>query len=114
MVRSKWVLVAVVLAVLAGAGAIWWIMTAPERMVRQRVLDVLIDPSSAEFKDVKYFSSKDVGCGFVNSKNRMGGMVGFKTFIAFPDGRVRFDADPGDPDYGSWIDLLIENCAEKQ
>lgn len=110
--RSKAVFVVGTLAVLLIGGVAWWAVGSKSRMVKERVMAVLVDPSSAEFRDVQYFTRNDVGCGFVNSKNRMGGMVGFKVFIAFPDGTVRFASDPGDPDYSTWVDLMLANCSE--
>lgn len=40
----------------------------------------LIDPSSAQFRDVRW--NDETVCGEVNAKNRMGGYVGFKQFYA--------------------------------
>ena len=45
----------------------------------QRVKELLVDPSSAEFSDV--YSKDGITCGFVNSKNRVGGFTGPQPFI---------------------------------
>ena len=42
------------------------------------IKDILIDPESAQFTDLKYYKSSNFVCGKVNSKNRMGGYVGAK------------------------------------
>lgn len=44
----------------------------------------LIDPFSAKFRDVKVINFKGgkVVCGKVNSKNSLGGYVGYQNFIA--------------------------------
>ena len=40
----------------------------------------LIDPNSADFRNV-FVSKSGVVCGEVNSKNRLGGYVGFRAFF---------------------------------
>ncbi len=55
------------------------------------VKDQLIDPASAKFSEI---STKDgVTCGVVNSKNRMGGYTGPRTFL-YKDGSVYFVDEP--------------------
>lgn len=49
------------------------------------VKNELIDPASAQFKSQKGF------CGEVNSKNKMGGYVGFKRFIVLSPKNVLFE-----------------------
>ncbi len=46
---------------------------------KERVKELLIDPSSAEFSDV--YTTNGVTCGFVNAKNRMGGFTRAQVFI---------------------------------
>lgn len=50
----------------------------------------LIDPDSAQFRGVKIIRSdgKIVVCGQVNSKNRMGGYIGYQNFIAGTKGFI--------------------------
>jgi hypothetical protein len=47
---------------------------------KQLAAAVLIDPTSAQFRDVHHY--RHVVCGQVNGKNRMGAYVGFSRFIA--------------------------------
>ena len=51
------------------------------------MLSYLVDPQSAQFSDVN--TSGGATCGLVNSKNRMGGYTGQKSFIV-REGRVSF------------------------
>lgn len=53
--------------------------------VQEIVKNDLIDPVSAQFKNQKGF------CGEVNSKNKMGGYVGFKKFIVLSPTSVFFE-----------------------
>ena len=50
----------------------------------------LIDPSSVQYRNVVAYS-ENVVCGEVNSKNRLGGYVGFKPFV-YREGTVALDA----------------------
>lgn len=97
--------------VVALAAAFWWFKTADERMVKDRVREALSDPDSAEFKDVAFFKKHDVGCGFVNARNKMGGMVGFRVFIALPDGVVHIAPEVSDPRHAKWVDMLLTYCS---
>ena len=54
------------------------------------VKDLLIDPGSAQFSDVT--TQNEVTCGFVNSKNRMGGYVGRTAFL-YEKGIARLASD---------------------
>jgi len=49
--------------------------------IKSIVKERLIDGESAQFTDLKYYKSTNVGCGFVNAKNKMGGYVGKKKFV---------------------------------
>jgi hypothetical protein len=53
----------------------------------------LIDPSSAQFRDLKV--NGDMVCGEINGKNRMGAYVGFKRFFA----RVNSKTSMIDPEF---------------
>ena len=68
----------------------WWISMKPVTGVENAVREALNDPESARFKGVRFYKNTGAGCGFVNSKNRMGGYVGDQLFIRFADGEVRF------------------------
>ena len=50
------------------------------RIAKEVAARELIDPSSAQFRDLKV--RDDVVCGEINAKNRMGAYVGFKRFYA--------------------------------
>ncbi len=47
---------------------------------KKAVERLLTDPSSVQYRDLK-IHSEDVVCGEVNAKNRLGGYVGFRSFI---------------------------------
>ena len=55
-----------------------------------RVKKQLIDPDSAKFSGVEKYDSGAV-CGYVNSKNRMGGFVGDRGFLQKANGGVLID-----------------------
>lgn len=99
-----------VLVAIAAAGTWWWMQANQAATVKARVLHVLSDPSSAEFKTVEYNARHGTGCGFVNARNRLGGMVGFTAFIAYPDGEVRFEPPFSDPGHGGWHDQAVVYC----
>lgn len=52
-----------------------------------RVLSQLNDPGSASFQDVTIRGGSTV-CGKVNSKNKLGGYVGFQDFASSPEGTL--------------------------
>jgi len=57
------------------------------RMAKEAVTKNLKDPSSADFRNVRWVSGGDV-CGEVNAKNSFGGYAGFQRFswtIIVPD-----------------------------
>lgn len=66
-----------------------------ERAAQKEVADRLLDPSSAEFRNVESFDVAGVPytCGEVNANNAMGGKTGFKVFAHKP-GKVLIDG-PG-------------------
>lgn len=57
--------------------------------VKSEIKSVLIDPSSAEFRSITVFKNGNY-CGEVNSKNRMGGYVGYKAFSKV-DGKIEIE-----------------------
>lgn len=72
-------------------------------LARQRIIDLLKDPESARFKEV-YVARDGVSiCGAVNSKNSMGGYVGFQRFIIDENDSLFFD-DSG-PSFPGLIDM---------
>lgn len=60
-----------------------------EQELKQTVTRKLIDPMSAQFRDLRVLKRPKTGdpvlCGEVNAKNRMGGYVGFRPFVAAKD-----------------------------
>lgn len=60
--------------------------------VETAVKDKLTDPDSAKFSEI--LTKDGVTCGVVNSKNRMGGYSGPRTFL-YKQGSVYFVDDPG-------------------
>lgn len=81
--------------------------------LKEAVKNELVDPDSAKFKDIYVNRKTKVGCGQVNSKNKMGGYAGSRFFIVYANGRVVFD-DPSwkDPlDQGkNFADVLVAIC----
>ena len=63
----------------SGAFLLFLLFGCSQQKAESRVKELLIDPSSAEFSDV--YTKNDVTCGFVNSKNRLGGFTGPRVFI---------------------------------
>jgi len=75
--RNVLVSLCLFMAVLVG-GYIWY--TQPEPGWQQRLVSNLNDPESAQIRDVKISKVTGWICGQINSKNEMGGYVGFKVF----------------------------------
>ncbi|SFC32519.1 hypothetical protein SAMN05216344_11416 [Polaromonas sp. OV174] len=98
-----------------------------EAQAKARITERMIDPKSTEFRNVKayigvaarnFYSVEDasgppvidVVCGEVNSKNRMGGYVGFKPFYWTRDGKV---ALPESDNFEKVLStLVIRSCAK--
>ncbi len=77
--------------------------SACENQAHKSVREALIDPESANFRDVKVCTgNKSITTGEVNAKNRMGAYGGFKPFFVQYD--IVYFAD--DPNFSR----LIEHC----
>lgn len=67
---------------------------------RARAIDVvkanLVDPYTAIFSEVIFSKKTGHTCGYVNSKNRMGGYVGNELFVVESDGSVHFEPPEAD------------------
>jgi hypothetical protein len=80
----------------------------------EALFDGLNDSDSAKLKNVEFFKSNGVLCGYVNAKNRMGAYVGFTQFIASKDGQVRFEVSaanpnlPSSPEYGEHLKKRLD------
>lgn len=57
------------------------------------VADLLIDPTSPLFTEVKATRATDAVCGYVNGKNRLGAYVGKKRFVWVRGGQAIIEAD---------------------
>lgn len=77
----------------AAFGTWWYIKVRPIDAIQKHVRSKLKDPASAQFENIQFDAKSDIGCGAVNGKNAMGGYVGFKSFIAWPDGNVMIQPD---------------------
>ena len=66
-------------------GTVFW----DTRIVKDRVAQLMIDPASAQFRDVHTSRFSGNGstslCGEVNAKNRMGAYAGFNRFFWQPN-----------------------------
>ncbi len=77
-----------VLLVAAGIGGYFYY---PIYTIQEVVRKPLLDPESAQFSEVRFYRSTGYGCGYVNAKNKVGGYVGRKQFVASLDGEVVID-----------------------
>lgn len=96
--NAVWALVGAGLAAGAFVGHRFWseqrAKASPEAMVMEMVRQSLNDPESARFENVTFNPTTKFGCGLVNAKNRMGGYVGFTSFMMYePDGSVQFEPE---------------------
>jgi hypothetical protein len=100
---KKWLVLSVVGVAVATAGVLafkwdeWFVW--PE--MRTGVLSLLVDPGSAQFRNEK--AGDGYLCGEVNSRNSMGGFVGYARFISSKhahalDGYPVYTWSPGTPD----------------
>lgn len=82
---------------------------SPSREIEDAAVEIvryrLVDPDSAKFKNVAYRSGIGV-CGQVNSKNRMGGYVGFKTFVVEESGLLLMEG----PQLQTYQREILERC----
>lgn len=81
---GKTIAAAAVIAAL-GAAAWWQFFHKPEaelKQARSAVLAALKDPDSAQFRNERL--RQNVLCGELNSRNSMGGYVGFTRFVSAP------------------------------
>lgn len=83
---------------LAMVGCNLW--TSDSKM-KSIIKEKLIDGESAQFSDLKYNKAGSYVCGYVNSKNRMGGYAGKKKFV------VSLESNNGYIEPGEGEDNLI-------
>lgn len=60
-----------------------------EAEVRKAMMDVLKDPLSAQYMDLRRAKTPGYLCGKVNSKNSYGGYTGFRSFVVTPKNGVQ-------------------------
>ena len=94
--KQKFIVFGVLALVIAGM-AVYSSVIKPSSLknkAKKIVAYDLMDPNSAQFRNVKIFGSSKV-CGEVNGKNAVGAYTGFKWFVAdiFPNGNnyVKFE-----------------------
>ena len=110
MRTAAWVAgVAVAVAGAAGGGW-WWAKVRPMTRVQDLVREQLIDPESARFRSVAFAKEGGAACGFVNSRNRLGGMAGATAFLVQPGGEVKLEPDRGMPESLTWLREAIPSC----
>lgn len=89
-VSTRTALAVVAAATAVVAGALLYRHFALLTPLLDKVKADLNDPDSAQFRNVKVFGdwsrSEVAVCGEVNAKNRMGGYVGYTSFIVTPAG----------------------------
>lgn len=56
--------------------------------LKAKVLDLLSDPASAQFRRVKLLDGEKGLCGELNAKNKLGGYTGFTAFAVDSKGRA--------------------------
>jgi hypothetical protein len=71
------------IAILVGGGLLWskydeWFIYPP---LRAHVNDLMVDPASTQYRK-EYMTKAGWLCGELNTKNEMGGYVGFKRFVS--------------------------------
>jgi hypothetical protein len=68
------------------------------------------EPASARFRDVRYFPGSRKGCGEVNARKRSGDYAGYTLFVATPGGEVRFATAMPARDF---LALLAASCPDR-
>lgn len=80
----------------------WWLLHRPACAYASRigdaiadaqdaVRDTLEDPGSAQFRHVRFHACSRVAYGEVNTRNRSGDYIGFRSFTVLADGEVRIE-----------------------
>lgn len=79
----------------------WRDNLSPEAVAMESVRRRMFDPESARFEYVQHNPATKATCGAVNAKNKMGGYVGFTSFILKADEALELEP----PDHESETDL---------
>jgi len=92
-------------------GLVLWALPSPVSRVQKNVRDHLFDPDSAQFSGVTHNSLNGVGCGYINSKNRLGGYSGKTHFILQSDGKLQFFPTTNiEADEVAYVKMMREVC----
>jgi hypothetical protein len=107
--------IVVLMACAIGAG-LFFLQHQKTASMRAPLLASLKDADSAQFRNEHFVKDDSYLCGEVNSKNSMGGYVGYKRFISFPKG-FALEGYPLDSFYvdeagkikamSNWLDIEI-------
>jgi hypothetical protein len=116
--RHAAIVIGVLIAVIGVAFFLGFVPgTAPwqDRIARNDIAQMLVDPGSAEFRSVRASKGK-VGdqsgvCGEVNGKNRMGAYAGYAAFFWHPESRYRY-LRPQDEITQTELKDAEKNCAD--
>lgn len=86
---------------LGGIGAWYYLMRyRPVADAQERVRALAFDPQAVQFSDMVV--DGNTVCGMANAKNRLGGYVGPRGFVAEAGGRVIWDGDPSEQAGGTY------------
>ncbi len=107
------VFAAILVVIFGGVGwMLYRVGTADERDVRQAAANVLKDPESAEYRNIRRVDRSSMICGEVNAKNAFGAYTGFKPFVVNGSGaKLNFSVDdPSDPLDHRLFQTLSRGC----
>lgn len=72
----------------------WWFLLRDKQLITAHIKDWANDPESVVLRDLRQSKrDKEVWCGEVNARNRLGGMVGFQKFVFTQPGFGEMSAD---------------------
>jgi hypothetical protein len=74
----------------------WWGLYMDKWLITRHIRDWANDPDSVVLRDLRQSKrDKEVWCGELNARNRMGGMAGFQRFVFTQPGfgSLRYDAE---------------------
>lgn len=81
---------------------------------KAKVRDLLRDPQSAQFSDVRTTGNGLLVCGMVNAKNGMGGYVGKRTFVVWGDHDAAVASDEIESIRYDTCCMLLERAARER
>lgn len=81
-------------AICVACALVWWAFFMDKWLITRHIKDWASDPDSVVLRDLRQSKrDKEVWCGEVNARNRMGGMVGFQRFVFAQPGFGDFSSD---------------------